>query len=246
MSETGEAYGDDLAFIHDTGFAHFATNAAPGLLEMLSRHGIDGGLVVDFGCGSGIWAQTLVEAGYEVLGVDISPAMIALARQRVPEADFRVESFLKAELPRCDAVTSLGECFNYLFDGTNGLRQLDQLFHRVYDALRPGGLFVFDMLEPGQLAGRSPRNRHRLSEDWAVLVEVEEDREARLLMRRITSFRKVGTSYRRSEEEHRLRLYTAREIAGALRAIGFRTRVLRGYGRFRLQRRHACFRARKP
>src|SRR5689334_5247848 len=68
-----DAYQDDLAYIHDAGFGGFARGSAPGLLTLFRRNGITGGLVVDLGCGSGIWANELAGSGYQVLGVDISP-----------------------------------------------------------------------------------------------------------------------------------------------------------------------------
>lgn len=78
------AYQEDLAYIHDVGFDFYARGVAPELLKILRRHGIRKGLVVDLGCGSGIWARELTDAGYEVLGVDISGAMIRLARKKRP------------------------------------------------------------------------------------------------------------------------------------------------------------------
>ncbi len=89
-----EVYKDDLAYIHDVGFGDFAKNAAPELLAVLRQRGLTGGLVVDLGCGSGLWAEELTAAGYDVLGVDISPAMIEIARRRAPRARFEVGSFL--------------------------------------------------------------------------------------------------------------------------------------------------------
>jgi 2-polyprenyl-3-methyl-5-hydroxy-6-metoxy-1,4-benzoquinol methylase len=80
------AYNEDLAYIHDVGYGGFAEGAAPGVLRILREAGIGDGLVVDLGCGSGIWARHLTDAGYEVVGVDISPAMIRLARKRAPTA----------------------------------------------------------------------------------------------------------------------------------------------------------------
>ena len=58
------------------------------MLTLLRRHGVPNGLVVDLGCGSGRFAAALGEAGYQVLGVDLSPAMIRLAKKRAPGARF--------------------------------------------------------------------------------------------------------------------------------------------------------------
>ena len=242
----GESYGPDLAYIHDVGHSAFARDAAPGLLELLRRAGKVGGLVVDLGCGSGIWAGELRAAGYDVLGIDQSEAMTALARARVPGAEFRTGSFLAADLPACAAVTSIGECFSYLFDKGNTGRALGRLFRRVYGALEPGGLLIFDVVVPGRVPGRGPQRSFREGDDWAVLVTVEEDRRQALLTRRITSFRKVGELYRRTEEVHRLRLSDRSVLAEQLRAAGFRVRSLAGYGRLRFVRGTVGFWARKP
>src|SRR5882757_1954445 len=67
-----DSYRDDLAHIHDAGFGGFARAAAPVLVEALKAGGIDQGLVIDLGCGSGILSRAIYQAGYDVLGVDIS------------------------------------------------------------------------------------------------------------------------------------------------------------------------------
>jgi 2-polyprenyl-3-methyl-5-hydroxy-6-metoxy-1,4-benzoquinol methylase len=95
----GTPYRDDLAYIHDVGHGEFARRAAPGLLKLLRDRGVSSGRTIDLGCGSGIWAEQLLRHGYEVLGVDISPDMIALAERRAPQAEFRCESFLRSQLP---------------------------------------------------------------------------------------------------------------------------------------------------
>jgi SAM-dependent methyltransferase len=223
-----DAYKDNLAYIHDVGFGDYARNSARGLLDILRRGGVTTGLVVDLGCGSGIWASELANAGYQILGIDISAAMIDIARARVPEADFNVGSLLRAKLPNCNAVTSLGECFNYLFDKKNSITHLSRLFRRIYAALKPGGLLIFDIAEPGR--GKGPRQKHMEGPDWAVLVEVNEERHTNRLTRRITSFRKVGELYTRDEETHRLQLYSRSEVAKELRNVGFRVRTVNSYG----------------
>ena len=101
------AYDEDLAWIHDVGYGSFARDAAPGVLEVLRDRGAK--TVVDIGCGSGIWARQLVDAGMQVVGVDLSPAMIKLARRRVPEAKFQVASWRDYRPAPADAFTALGE-----------------------------------------------------------------------------------------------------------------------------------------
>jgi SAM-dependent methyltransferase len=228
-----DGYREDLAYIHDVGFGHFAKSAAPVVLKLLRQHRKTGGLVVDLGCGSGILARELCDAGYRVLGFDLSPAMIEIARGRAPDADFRVGSFLKAKLPRCVAVTAIGEILNYLFDRQNTARAPGRLFRRIHDALDAGGLFVFDVATPGRVTGSGPQRTYREDGDWAVLVEAEEDKQRRVLSRRITSFRRVGEFYRRDLEVHRLRLLEPSQIARQLRAAGFRVHSLSGYGQFK-------------
>jgi len=238
------AYQTDLAHIHHTGFTGFASNAAPGLLNLLRQHRIRSGLVVDVGCGSGVWAGQLTKSGYDVLGIDISPAMIRLARRNAPRAQFRTGSLFAAELPRCDAVTAIGECVNYAFDTRSGLKGLAAFFRRVHAALRPGGILIFDVVEPGLVPG-GPQRKFSEGPDWVILLEVSEDAAHGLLTRRIVSFRRAGKAYRRSEETHRLHLYRQHELLDALRRAGFEARVLKGYGRFRFTPAHAAFVARK-
>jgi SAM-dependent methyltransferase len=240
-----EWYREDIAYIHDVGHADFALQTAPRILEILAESGVREGLVVDLGCGSGLLARELLDAGYHVLGIDISEAMIAIARRRAPEAEFRVASLFEAEIPPCAAVTAVSEVLNYLFDPENGDQGLAHLFGRIHGALAPGGVFVFDVLGPGQVSEGNTARSFRVGADWAVLSEREEDVERGTLTRRITSFRKVEEHYRRDDEVHRLRLYGPSEIARELRQIGFRVRTMHAYGRYPLPRAHAAFLARK-
>jgi SAM-dependent methyltransferase len=202
--------------------------------------------VVDLGCGSGLWARELVDAGYRVLGIDISEAMIELSRRRVPEAEFRVGSLFDADLPPCAAVTAVSEVLNYLFDEENERDGLRGIFQRVYGALTPGGAFVFDVLGPGQVPPGATAKGFRVGEDWAVMSEREEDAERGTMERRILSFRKVGECYRRVDEVHRVRLYDPSELSAALAGVGFRVRTMSAYGDYPLGEAHAAFEARKP
>ena len=204
-------YGCDLAHVHDVAFGGWARDAAPFVLERLCEAGILDGLVVDLGCGSGIWAAELLGAGYEVLGIDASAEMLALADQRAPRASLRRASLHAAALPPCVAVTALGECFNY-----GGPPSLASLFDRIWRALEPGGLLVFDAAGPGREPDGRRRVRHE-GEGWAMRVDFAEDPETRTLSRRIALVR----DGRASVELHLLRLYERDEVVEWLESAGF-------------------------
>jgi len=236
-------YDDDLAYIHDVGFSGFAEDCAPGLLTVLAEAGIHDGLVVDLGCGTGVWAEHLSDAGYHVVGFDISPATIERARRQVPSAEFHVGSIRNHRIPRCRAVTALGEVVCYRADG-RGRQHLGSLFRKVFDALEPGGLLIFDMAEIGLDRTRKPSFVE--GDDWACLVRFEYDETKDRLTRHITTFRKVGELFRRSRERHVLQLYEAKQVAEWLRRTGFRVRAVRKFGSHRLPPKRVGFIARKP
>lgn len=223
-------YREDLAYIHDSRFGEIARSAAPVLLEALERAGHDDGLVVDLGCGSGIFAEPIAAAGYDVLGIDVSRPMLRLARRRVPGATFRRGSLHEVELPRAVAVAGIGESFNYFVGRPFSERALARLFRKIHHALVPGGILLFDMAAPGRVRGEGAVKTHFEESDWAILVTTEEDRKKHVLTRRITSFRKTGSRYRRSEEIHLQKLFEKRTVLRLLREAGFRARSLSGYG----------------
>ena len=229
-------YREDLACIHDARFGEIARSAAPVLLEALGRAGLEEGLVIDLGCGSGIFTEPVAAAGYDVLGVDVSRPMLRLARLRVPEATFRRGSLHDVELPRAVAVAGIGECFNYFVDRPISERGLANLFRRIHRALLPGGVLLFDMAAPGRVLGSVLAKTHFEAPDWAILVTAEEDRKRNVLTRRITSFRRAGSRYWRSEEVHYQKLVGKVVVMQLLREAGFRVRSLPGYGELRFPR----------
>jgi len=240
-----EAYREDLAYIHDSGFGRIARGAAALLLEELRHCGLDRGRVIDLGCGSGILSEQVSAAGFDVLGIDISEAFIALARRRVPHGEFRVESMLAAQLPGCVAVAAVGECLNYLFDERHSADGVRQVLERAFAALEPGGLLLLDVAQPGRVPGGSTKTYFE-GEDWTVLVATVEDPQEKLLTREITSFRKVGALYRRDQEVHRQRLLSRNDVESWLKEIGFQVRTLDTYGSVPLSAGDVGFLARKP
>ena len=243
MAVTTEAYGSDLAFIHDAGFGDLGRQASARLLDELAKAGHKEGKVVDIGCGGGILARAVFDAGYDVLGIDISEAMIKQAQARVPEAEFRIGSFVSVDLPNCVAVTVIGEVLCYGFDPKNDERAREELFRRIHHALSPGGLLLFDIATPERGKPGPPRRIFSEGPDWAVLVEISVEQS--VLKRHTTSFRKVGEFYRRAHEVHQLALVEPDSVLRSLHAAGFETRVIPAYGTAPLPQGLVAFLARK-
>jgi SAM-dependent methyltransferase len=239
-------YQDDLAFIHDAGFGHIARDAASRLVNALTALEWRAGTIVDVGCGSGILADALVRAGYSVVGVDVSPAMVALARARVPGAEFRVGSFVTAAVPASIAVVAAGEVLNYGFDSANDDRGRAAWFRRVYDSLHPGGLLLFDVAGPGRVPLPASRRTFATGPDWAVLVETSVEEGTDILVRNIISFRQSGPLYRRTDEVHRLSLIDPAATLATLRAVGFEAEIIRAYDSVSLPPGMVAFLGRKP
>lgn len=238
-------YEDDLAYIHNAGFGAWAEAGAAELLRRLKKRGVTSGRIVELGCGGGISSAILAAAGYDIVGFDLSAAMIAAAQARVPSGEFRCESFLMAKLPPCVAVTAIGEIFNYLFDRANTPARLAKVFARIHAALETRGLLLFDAAAPGRAGPGAITRAFREGPDWACMYSVQEDTEKRLLTRNITSFRKVGEHYRRDEAMHRLRLYAPAELRAMLTEQGFRVQVFKTYGALKFPKRHAAYLAEK-
>lgn len=220
-------YRDDLAWIHHAGFSEFARSAAPGVIALLPK-----GLIFDVGCGSGVLARALTDAGFDVLGIDASPAMIELARVHAPDARFEVATFGNAVLPPCAAIVAMGEVLNY-----GSLDEVRLFVRNAANALAPGGLLLFDVAERGSYP---PHDERRIGgDDWSVIVLKDSDGER--LTRRVLTFRQVDGVTRRDEEVHVLELYLRDELSAILREHGFRVRTRRSYGARRLPVGHVVF-----
>jgi cyclopropane fatty-acyl-phospholipid synthase-like methyltransferase len=233
-------YSDDLAYIHDVGFGDFAERAAPEVIRILHTGGIRPSTlraprIVEVGCGGGALARRLCDRGYDVVGFDVSPAMIRLARAKAPGAHFRVRSLTDARLPRCDAVVAIGEVITYVGADRAGAglaTSVRRFFARVHAALEPGGLFIFDFIESAQR--RTYPATSRGGRDWALVSRADLDRSGRILTRRMVTIRKVGKHFRGSQETHRVRVHSRQDMAAALADAGFAARMSRAYGRYRL------------
>ena len=95
--------------------------------------GLTPGRALDAACGTGAVAQQLVARGHDVVGIDISPAMLARARQAVPEATFMTGDITR--LPLLDRAVDHVVCSLAL----THLPDLRPFFAEAARVTRPGG-----------------------------------------------------------------------------------------------------------
>lgn len=217
-------YAPPLAEAHDAFFTDHARRAAGRLLEGLAASGHEAGTVIDLGSGSGVLAEIVSAAGFDVLGVDLSAAMVDIARRRAPRASFVQGSIWDVELVDAVAVTAIGEIVNYAADRRTGTDQLRRLFAAVRAVLAPGGVLLFDVATPGRAGPDGTTTGFRDHGGHVVVHRSHETVEdgVPMLERRITLFtRDAGTVYRRSDEVHRLLLYDPEQVAAMLAEAGF-------------------------
>ncbi|MEQ4726158.1 class I SAM-dependent methyltransferase [Nonomuraea sp. B19D2] len=238
-----------MTYAHYTGHSDFIRVAAPAIVERLSAAGLGGGHVVDLGCGSGILAGSLIEAGFSVVGVDISLDMLRLAQMNYPGAQYVNASFLDYELPSCVAITAIGQSLGYTLDRRNCSVELNRIFRRVWMALKPGGVFIFDLNTPATKVDHTASDTlwsRRDTAEWTILSKVAVDADHASMTRHITLFRLVDGSYRRTDESHRVLLFEPRKILDLLASTGFVAQQIDGYGGLIFATELAAYVAQKP
>lgn len=93
------------------------------------------GVVADIGCGTGATTAMLHDFGLDVLGIDLSPNMIAEARRLNPALEFRVGSMTALDLDDA-SVDAVCAWYSIIHVPDDSLPQAFSEFTRV---LRPGG-----------------------------------------------------------------------------------------------------------
>lgn len=110
-----------------------------------------GGLVLDLGCGGGDpIAGHIMERGFDVVGIDASEAMLAIARRRFPAGDWRRGDMRRLDLPESFDGIIGWDSFFHLTPG----EQRDTL-RRIGEHMKPGAALMLTVgHEAGEVTGR--------------------------------------------------------------------------------------------
>ncbi len=138
-----------LAHLYDwSGALDFSEKILARVRSQLAATGIQPpARIVDLACGTGTLALALATDGYQVIGSDLSAAMIALAQQKAGARSAENPVWVVEDMCHfvtdapVDAVLCHYDSLNHLSNET----ELRATFIQVAQALRPGGLFMFDV-----------------------------------------------------------------------------------------------------
>lgn len=112
---------------------------------LLLEYGIEDGLMLDLGCGTGTLSEIMADYGYDMIGVDYSEEMLEIAMEKRRESghdilyllqdmrEFELYGTVKSVISVCDSL-------NYILEEED----LEEVFRLVNNYLDPGGIFIFD------------------------------------------------------------------------------------------------------
>ncbi|MEO1432471.1 MAG: class I SAM-dependent methyltransferase [Cyanobacteria bacterium J06632_19] len=147
----------------------------------------EGADLLDLCCGTGHLMQQLLEGGYKVRGLDGSEAMLNYAHQNAPEGEFILGDARTFNLPESfDGVISTSASLNHILS----LEELKTVFKNVYTALKPNGLFLFDLNHAGQMRKwwKSQVAEGEIETQFAWFITPNYDTTSRMGNFRITLF----------------------------------------------------------
>jgi len=178
----------------------------------------DGGDLLDVPCGFGRHSVPLARAGYRVVGVDRSEALLAEARRRargerwpkLVRADYRELPFADASF---DAAVNLFSSLGYLGDAED-----TKVLAEIRRVLRPGARIVIEIMHRDLLVLRFQESDWRLLGEGRLLLEQRTfDAAAGVAQVTQTLIDRAG----RDSRSYSVRVYSATELLAMLAAAGF-------------------------
>lgn len=179
--------------------------------------------IVDLACGTGSMSVLLAQKGYRVLGVDASEQMLMQASRKAQTLSENAPYFICQKMQSLrlpypvDAVVCCLDGINYLTKPAD----CQKTFSRVYRALKPGGVFIFDINTPYKLKSLDGQVFLDENEDTYCVWRAAFNEKKNVLQYGMDLFQRNGGVWLRSAEEHDEYAYEPEELVRMLREAGF-------------------------
>jgi SAM-dependent methyltransferase len=185
-----------------------------------------GGMILDLACGAGRHAVEMAVRGYNVVGYDLSVAMLARAADEAHERDQKL-NFLHGDMrdigfeEMFDGVYCWSTSFGYFDDEKNFL-----VAQRIHRSLRTGGMLLLDVANRDFVTQRQPSLVWFEGEGCVCMDEMRVDFiHSRLRVKRMVML----DDGRTRELDYSIRLYTLHELGRLLHDVGFKVTEVSGH-----------------
>lgn len=197
---------------------------------LLLEYGVEDGLVLDLGCGTGTMTEILASKGYDMTGVDFSEEMLDIAMQKRAKSGhdilYLMQDMREFELyGTVRAIVSVCDSMNYLTEDGD----LEQVFRLANNYLDPGGLFIFDMnteykyreMLGDQTIAEERENCSFIWDNYYYEEEKINEYQLSLFVEDLVLSEKTGQDIcRKFQEMHYQRAYSLAEVKAALEVAG--------------------------
>ena len=184
-----------------------------------------GGTMLDLCCGTGRHAIELSRRGYEVVGFDLSLAMLARAADEAQEREQKL-NFVQGDVREMtfdeafDGVYCWNTSFGFFDEDTNA-----KVVERVHKSLKKGGQFVLDVLNRDFVAHQAPSLAWFEGDGCVCMDEMSIDWITSRMRVKRTMMMDDGRS---KEIEYTIRIYSLHELGKILHDMGFRVAEVSG------------------
>jgi SAM-dependent methyltransferase len=185
-----------------------------------------GSMLLDLACGAGTHCIGLAKMGYQMVGLDLSFAMLAIASEEAQAQDCKI-NFIQKDLRELDfegvfdGAFCIGSSFGYFDDDEN-----ETVVRGVHRALKPGGMFLLEVDNRDFVMRQNPNLIWFEGDGVVTMEETSFDFiTSRLKVKRQLLF-EDGT---KKAHQYTIRMYAVHELGRMLHNIGFRVGSVGGH-----------------
>lgn len=193
------------------------------VVELLKEYGISEGIVLDMGCGTGNITERLYDAGYDMIGIDNSYEMLAVAMDKREEAGRDGILYLCQDMREFELYGTVGAVVS-VCDSMNYILEYDELvtvFNLVNNYLDPGGIFIFDLKTNAYYKKLGDSTIAENRDDGSFIWENCYYEDEKINEYLLTIFAKrEDYMYEKMEEFHQQRAYELSEVRRAIEEGG--------------------------